>query len=73
MCYIFIDINNMLYWYDFVMDWYDVFIIIKWIKQLTCMIYTNCFIICVLIVLDKKINKQINSSLSITKKHNMGK
>jgi hypothetical protein len=47
----------------------DAFIIIKWLKQLTCMIYTNCFAICILIV----INKQINSSLSITNKCNMGK
>jgi hypothetical protein len=43
------------------------------IKQLTYIIYTNCFIICVLIVINKKINKQINSSLSITKKCNMAK
>jgi hypothetical protein len=57
MCYIFIDINKVLYWCNFVLYWCDAFIIIKWLKQLTCMIYTNCFIICVLIVINKQIKK----------------
>jgi hypothetical protein len=34
------------------------------------MVYTNCFIICVLIVVNKQINKKINNSLSITEKCN---
>jgi hypothetical protein len=50
----------MLYWYNFVLYWCDAFITIKWLKQLTCMIYTNYFTICVLVVINKQINKQIN-------------
>jgi hypothetical protein len=73
MCYIFIDINKVLYWYNFVLYWCDAFIIIEWLKQLTHMIYTNCFTTCVLIVINKQSNKQINSLLSITRKCNMGK
>jgi hypothetical protein len=73
MCYIFIDINNVLCWYNFVLYWCDAFIIIKWLKQLTCMIYTKKITICILIVINMKINKQINSSLSITKKCNKNK
>jgi hypothetical protein len=37
------------------------------------MIYTNWSIICVLMVINKQINKQITNSLSITKKRNMKK
>jgi hypothetical protein len=51
------------------MYWCDAFIIIKWLKQLTCIIYTIFFSICVLII----INKKINNSLSIPENYNMGK
>jgi hypothetical protein len=34
------------------------------------MVYTNYFITCVLIVINKQINKQISNSLSITEKYN---
>jgi hypothetical protein len=47
--------------------------IIKWQKQLLCMVYTNCFTIFVLIIINKQKKKQINNSLSIIKKCNVGK
>ena len=68
-----IDIKDMLYGYNFVLYWWDAFIIIKWLKQLVCMVCTNYFIICVLIVINKQTNKQINNSLSIIEKCNMRK
>jgi hypothetical protein len=68
MCKFFIDINNVLYWYNFVLYWYDAFILIKWLKQLRCIVYINCFIICILII----INKQ-KKTLSINEKCNKEK
>jgi hypothetical protein len=73
VCYTFIDINNGLYWYNFVLYRCDAIIIIKWLKQLMTIVYTECFRICVLIVINKQRNKQINNSLSITEKCNMEK
>jgi hypothetical protein len=37
------------------------------------MIYANCFTMCILIVVNNQINKQINSLVSITKKCQTGK
>ena len=58
MRYIFTDINNMLYWHNFVLYWCDALIIVNWLKQLMCMVYTNCFTLCVLIIINKQTKKQ---------------
>jgi hypothetical protein len=73
MCYIFIDINNMLYWYNFFLYWCDAFIIIKWLKIINvhgwCKVFYNmCFN-----SINKKIKKQIKKLLFVTEKCNMEK
>jgi hypothetical protein len=68
MCYILLTSINVLYWYTFILYWCDAFLLAKQLKQLRCMVYTNCFTICVEIVINKQTNKWINNSLSITEK-----
>jgi hypothetical protein len=55
MCWIFIDINNMLYSYNFISKWYDILKKIKSQKQLTQAIQENNFMKYIVIVIKKQI------------------